>query len=146
MDASSTGKTLLLWLNIRAIIGQEAIRDGLCRLCGKACLSFKERHVSVKRFWSLAPPQGCIRSFWIKAEQLSNIYWVSIYSCTQTAAGKKKKKKEAWHNLSLKTTVTIAAFATTKPQSHQTEHEAVRKLWRLAPFKAAAICPQSSAR
>lgn len=56
------GKTqLLLWLNIRAIKGEEAIRDRLYWLCDYLCFYFKERHVCVERFWSLAPtPRMCL--------------------------------------------------------------------------------------
>lgn len=51
------GKTLLLWLNIRAIIGQEAIRDGLHRVCG-----WTTRHFGEVSVLCATPPLGCIWS------------------------------------------------------------------------------------
>lgn len=81
------GKTrLLLWLNLSAIKGEEAIRDKLYWLCCNLCMS--------------APDQGCVWSNWVKGSTAFK-YAVCIHSvqkhnlCDWSC-------KETWYSVMIK--------------------------------------------
>lgn len=105
---------LLLWLNIRTIKEEEAIRGRLYWLCGDLCFYFKERHVSTERFWSPAPHQGCVwwreNSFQICIEFPFILYkrrrlWVKLHINSSRLRKKKKKKNMARRNPSGKSII-----------------------------------------